>query len=37
MGAHTHSVSGTTGKTGSSSEINITNAFITLMGWYRIS
>ncbi|WP_162505768.1 phage tail protein [Candidatus Arsenophonus triatominarum] len=37
IGAHTHSVSGTTGKTGSSSEINITNAFITLMGWYRIS
>ncbi|HGJ5865063.1 MAG TPA: tail fiber protein [Arsenophonus nasoniae] len=37
IGAHTHTVSGTTGKTGSGSEINITNAFITLMGWYRIS
>lgn len=37
IGAHTHTVSGTTGKTGSGSEINITNAFVTLMGWYRIS
>ncbi|HGJ5877455.1 MAG TPA: tail fiber protein [Arsenophonus sp.] len=35
--AHTHTISGTTGKTGSGSEVNITNAFVTLMGWYRIS
>ncbi|WP_422824120.1 phage baseplate protein [Xenorhabdus entomophaga] len=37
IGAHTHSVSGTTGNTGSSSAINITNSYIMLMGWYRIS
>nr|WP_237387107.1 phage tail protein [Xenorhabdus sp. Sc-CR9] len=37
IGAHTHSVSGTTGNSGSSSVINITNSYIMLMGWYRIS
>ncbi|WP_074168014.1 tail fiber protein [Candidatus Arsenophonus triatominarum] len=37
LGPHSHNVSGTTGKTGSGSEIDITNSFITLMGWYRIS
>ncbi|HGJ5897347.1 phage tail protein [Arsenophonus apicola] len=37
IGPHSHTVSGTTGKTGGGSEINITNAFVTLMGWYRIS
>ncbi|WP_319940703.1 phage baseplate protein, partial [Xenorhabdus littoralis] len=37
IGAHTHSVSGTTGNSGSSSTINITNSYIMLMGWYRIS
>ncbi|WP_334473500.1 tail fiber protein [Arsenophonus sp. PmNCSU2021_1] len=37
LGPHSHTVSGTTGKTGGGSEINITNAFVTLMGWYRIS
>ncbi|HGJ5869598.1 phage baseplate protein, partial [Arsenophonus nasoniae] len=37
LGPHSHTVSGTTGKLGSGSEINITNAFVTLMGWYRIS
>nr|WP_246432535.1 phage tail protein [Xenorhabdus indica] len=37
IGAHTHSISGTTGNTGSSSAINITNSYIMLMGWYRIS
>lgn len=37
LGPHSHTVSGTTGKTGSGSKINITNAFVTLMGWYRIS
>ena len=36
-GAHTHTISGNTGNTGSGSAIDITNAFITLMGWYRIS
>ncbi|UBX30088.1 MULTISPECIES: phage tail-collar fiber domain-containing protein [Arsenophonus] len=37
IGPHSHTVSGTTVKTGGGSEINITNAFVTLMGWYRIS
>ncbi|UBX29527.1 phage tail-collar fiber domain-containing protein [Arsenophonus apicola] len=37
IGPHSHTVSGTTGKTGGGNEINITNAFVTLMGWYRIS
>lgn len=37
LGPHTHKVSGTTGKAGGDSKINITNAFVTLMGWYRIS
>ncbi|WP_334469262.1 tail fiber protein [Arsenophonus sp. PmNCSU2021_1] len=37
LGPHSHTVSGTTGKMGNGSEINITNAFVTLMGWYRIS
>ncbi|WGM00497.1 tail fiber protein [Arsenophonus nasoniae] len=32
LGPHTHTVSGTTGKAGGASEINITNAFVTLMG-----
>ncbi|WP_230083330.1 phage tail protein [Providencia sp. wls1950] len=36
-GVHTHTISGTTGNAGSGSAIDITNAFITLMGWYRIS
>lgn len=36
-GVHTHTISGTTGNVGSGSAIDITNAFITLMGWYRIS
>ena len=34
-GAHTHTVSGTTANTGSGTAINITNAFVKLMGWYR--
>jgi len=34
-GAHTHTVSGTTANTGSGAAINITNAFVKLMGWYR--
>ncbi|WP_245677392.1 phage baseplate protein [Candidatus Arsenophonus triatominarum] len=37
LGPHSHTVSGTTGKMGNGSEINITNAFVTLMGWYGIS
>ncbi|HGJ5866191.1 MAG TPA: hypothetical protein ACHBX2_19205, partial [Arsenophonus nasoniae] len=37
LGPHSHTVSGTTEKMGNGSEINITNAFVTLMGWYRIS
>lgn len=35
IGAHTHTISGTTGNTGSGSVISIANAYITLMGWYR--
>lgn len=36
-GDHTHSVSGTTGNKGGGASVNITNAYIMLMGWYRIS
>lgn len=35
MGAHVHTVSGTTANTGSGAAINVTNAFVKLMGWYR--
>lgn len=35
IGAHTHTVSGTTANTGSDTAINVTNAFVKLMGWYR--
>ncbi|HHR5906010.1 TPA: phage tail protein [Providencia alcalifaciens] len=37
IGAHSHTVSGTTKSKGSSSAINVTNAYIMLMGWYRVS
>ncbi|ENN8378608.1 phage tail protein [Providencia rettgeri] len=37
VGAHTHTVSGTTGNKGSGSAITVTNAYVMLMGWYRIS
>ncbi len=37
IGAHTHTVSGTTGSKGGNTAINITNAYIMLMGWYRVS
>ncbi|MTC43681.1 phage tail-collar fiber domain-containing protein [Providencia sp. wls1921] len=37
IGAHTHTVSGTTGNKGSNNAINITNAYIMLMGWHRVS
>ena len=37
IGAHTHTISGTTGNTGSGSSVSVTNAYIMLMGWYRIS
>ncbi|WP_427864925.1 phage baseplate protein [Providencia stuartii] len=37
IGAHTHTVSGTTGNEGGNTAINITNAYIMLMGWYRIA
>ncbi|HHR6499841.1 TPA: phage baseplate protein [Providencia alcalifaciens] len=37
IGAHSHTVSGTTGNKGSGSAITVTNAYIMLMGWYRIS
>ncbi|WP_272521684.1 phage baseplate protein [Providencia sp. PROV202] len=34
-GAHTHTVSGTTGNKGGGAAISVTNAYIMLMGWYR--
>ncbi|HHR5847894.1 TPA: phage baseplate protein [Providencia alcalifaciens] len=36
-GAHTHTVTGAIGNSGSGSPITVTNAYIMLMGWYRIS
>ncbi|MBT9432239.1 hypothetical protein JZM24_09095 [Candidatus Sodalis endolongispinus] len=35
IGSHYHDFSGTTNKTENNTAINITNASITLMGWYR--
>ncbi|QHM71265.1 tail fiber protein [Mixta intestinalis] len=35
IGAHSHTVSGTTGNAGSGTAINITNAYVKLMGWWR--
>ncbi|EJD6498628.1 phage tail protein [Providencia rettgeri] len=37
IGAHNHTLSGTTGNKGSAAVITVTNAYIMLMGWYRIS
>ncbi|EJD6411195.1 phage tail protein [Providencia sp. CRE-3FA-0001] len=37
IGGHTHTISGTTGNKGSAAVITVTNAYIMLMGWYRIS
>ncbi|WP_419181521.1 phage baseplate protein [Providencia rettgeri] len=37
IGAHTHTISGATGNKGSGSAITVTNAYIMLMGWYRVS
>lgn len=37
IGAHTHTISGTTGSSGSGSSVSVVNAYIMLMGWYRIS
>lgn len=34
---HSHNFSKTTGNTGSGSSVSIVNAYIMLMGWYRIS
>lgn len=36
-GNHTHSVSGTTGSKGNGIAVSIVNAYVMLMGWYRIS
>ncbi|ATG17014.1 phage tail protein [Providencia alcalifaciens] len=36
-GAHTHTVTGSIGNSGSGSPITVTNAYIMLMGWYRVS
>ncbi len=35
IGAHSHTYSGDTSSVGTGSSINITNAYIKLMGWYR--
>ncbi|MEY0015222.1 hypothetical protein AB7W42_10210 [Providencia rettgeri] len=37
IGTHSHTVSGTTGNKGNGSAITITNAYVMLMAWYRIS
>lgn len=37
IGAHTHTVSGTTGNKGNNSTIIVINTYIMLMGWYRLS
>ncbi|WP_272572534.1 phage baseplate protein [Providencia sp. PROV258] len=37
IGAHTHTISDATGKKGSGSAITVTNAYIMLMGGYRVS
>ncbi|MCG3471641.1 phage tail protein [Xenorhabdus bovienii] len=37
IGAHTHTVSGTTGNKGRGAGVTVTNAYIMLMGWYRVS
>ncbi|MEY0432891.1 phage baseplate protein [Providencia huaxiensis] len=36
-GAHTHTVTGSISNSGSGSPITVTNAYIMLMGWYRVS
>ena len=36
-GEHIHNVNGTSSKTGNNSEVDIKNAFVTLMSWHRIS
>ncbi|QKJ86695.1 Putative phage tail fiber protein [Paramixta manurensis] len=35
IGSHTHSFSGTTSSVGNGAALNVTNALIKLMGWYR--
>ncbi|MEQ4671814.1 phage tail protein [Providencia manganoxydans] len=35
IGAHTHTIEGNTSSVGESKDINITNSYIMLMGWYR--
>lgn len=37
IGAHSHTISGTISMTGSDSAVTIKNAYIMLMGWYRIA
>lgn len=37
IGTHSHTVSGNTNSTGSSSDIDVVNKFVKLMGWYRLS
>ncbi|MEY0287955.1 phage tail protein [Providencia rettgeri] len=37
IGAHSHTISGTTGNKGNGSSITVTNAYVMLMGWYRVS
>lgn len=36
-GAHTHTYSGNTENLGSGTALTVANAYIMLMGWYRIS
>ncbi len=37
VGAHTHTVSGTTGAVGSGAAFSVSNSYIKLMAWYRVS
>lgn len=37
IGAHNHSISGTTGSSGDGAQFSITNSYVKIMGWYRLS
>lgn len=37
LGSHSHSVTGTTEAMGSGTQLNVTNEYITLAAWYRVS
>ena len=37
IGSHSHTVSATTANTGAGDSFSVVNAYVKLMGWYRIS